>query len=144
MFVYLLVLRREVKVQSGKAPRKSLLEMIGTMLVLLTVGFLLARRLRAGSGRRRPSRKRPSAARARSRSTRTTQPTATPTRPSVAWVPVLVTIGLILLAVVAWWYAGRARKRARGELHSGLAEAVAQASTSRWTTSAPSPIRAAR
>ena len=31
------------------------------------------------------------------------------------------------LATVAWWYAGRARKRARGELHTELAAAVAQA-----------------
>ena len=45
----------------------------------------------------------------------------------MSWLPVLVTLGLILLAVLAYWYAGRARKRARGELHSGLAEAVAQA-----------------
>ena len=29
--------------------------------------------------------------------------------------------------MVAYWYAGRARKRARGELHTGLAAAVAQA-----------------
>ncbi len=42
-------------------------------------------------------------------------------------MPVLVTMGLIILAVVAWWYAGRARKRARGELHSELAAAVALA-----------------
>ncbi len=45
MFVYLLVLRRKVKVQTGKAPRKSLLEMIGTMFVLVTVALLLGRRL---------------------------------------------------------------------------------------------------
>ena len=45
MFVYLLVLQRRVKVQSGKAKRKSLLELLGTMLVLLVVGTLMARRL---------------------------------------------------------------------------------------------------
>ena len=45
MFVYLLVLRRKVKAQTGKAPRKSLLEMIGTMFVLVTVALLLGRRL---------------------------------------------------------------------------------------------------
>ena len=45
MFVYLLVLQRRIKVQSGKAPRRSLLEMLGTMLVLVVVGTLMARRL---------------------------------------------------------------------------------------------------
>ena len=45
MFVYLLVLQRRVKVQSGKAKRRSLLELLGTMLVLLVVGTLMARRL---------------------------------------------------------------------------------------------------
>jgi hypothetical protein len=45
----------------------------------------------------------------------------------VAWMPVLVTLALIVLAVAAWWFSGRARKRARGELHSELAAAVAQA-----------------
>jgi hypothetical protein len=32
-----------------------------------------------------------------------------------------------VLAVAGWWYAGRARKRARGELDLGLATAVARA-----------------
>ena len=36
-------------------------------------------------------------------------------------------MALIILAAVAWWYSGRIRKRARGELHSELAAAVALA-----------------
>jgi len=57
----------------------------------------------------------------------TTQPTSDSYDTGVSWLPVLITLGLILLAVVAYWYAGHARKRARGELHTGLAAAVAQA-----------------
>ena len=57
----------------------------------------------------------------------TTQPTSGSFESEVSWGPVLITLGLILLAVVAYWYAGHARKRARGELHTGLAAAVAQA-----------------
>ena len=37
-------------------------------------------------------------------------------KPEFAWAPVVVTVALIVLALVAWWYAGRSRKRARGEL----------------------------
>ena len=128
MFVYLLVLQRRVKVQSGKAPRRSLLEMLGTMLVLVVVGTPdgpAARDLAAaGAGRARGG-DRPGAVRSRS-TPRRSRPRA-PSSPRCRGCPVLITLGLILLAVVAYWYAGRARKRARGELHTGLAAAVAQA-----------------
>ena len=127
MFVYLLVLQRRVKVQSGKAKRKSLLEMLGTMLVLLVVGTLMARRL-ATWERPRPVEPEEAIGQAQSIPVDTaTQPTAGSFESEVSWGPVLITLGLILLAVVAYWYAGRARKRARGELHTGLAAAVAQA-----------------
>ena len=127
MFVYLLVLQRRVKVQSGKAPRKSLLEMLGTMLLLLVVGTLMARRL-ATWERPRPAEPAEAIGRANTLPIDTaTQPTASSYDSEVSWVPVLVTLGLVLLAVVAYWYAGRARKRARGELQTGLAAAVAQA-----------------
>jgi len=127
MFVYLLVLQRRVKVQSGKAKRKSLLEMLGTMLVLLVVGALMARRL---STWKRPAPPEPEEAIGRAQSIpidTATQPPAGSFESEVSWGPVLITLGLILLAVGAYWYAGRARKLARGELDTGLAAAVAQA-----------------
>jgi hypothetical protein len=127
MFVYLLVLQRRVKVQSGKAPRKSLLEMLGTMLILIAAGILMARRL---STWQRPAPPEPEDAIGRANTLpidTLTQPTSGSYESGVSWLPVLITLGLILLAVLAYWYAGRARKRARGELDSGLAAAVAQA-----------------
>jgi len=127
MFVYLLVLQRRVKVQSGKAPRRSLLEMLGTMLVLVVVGTLFARRL---ANWKPPTPVEPEEAIGRAGTLpvdTTTQPASGSYDSGVSWLPVLITLGLILLAVVAYWYAGRARKRARGELRVGLAAAVAQA-----------------
>jgi len=127
MFVYILVLQRRIKVQSGRARRRSLLEMLGTMLVLLVVGTLMARRL---SNWKRPAPVEPEEAIGQANTLpvdTTTQPTSGSLQSDVSWLPVLITLGLILLAVVAYWYAGRARKRARGELRTGLAAAVAQA-----------------
>ena len=46
----------------------------------------------------------------------TTSPDAVAYKPEFAWAPAVVTVALIVLALGAWWYAGRARKRARGEL----------------------------
>jgi uncharacterized membrane protein len=125
MLVYLLVLRRKVRVETGKAPRKSLLEMIGTMFVLGTVGLLLARRLQ--DWERPPPIEQEEAVGQAQTSPSTTSPDVTSYEAEVAWVPVLVTMGLIILATIAWWYAGRVRRRARGELHSELAAAVALA-----------------
>jgi hypothetical protein len=44
-------------------------------------------------------------------------------KPEFAWAPAIVTVALILLAIGAWWYGRRSRKRARGELvpEGGLA-----------------------
>ena len=46
----------------------------------------------------------------------TTSPDSVVYEPGFAWAPAVVTVALIALALGAWWYAGRARKRARGEL----------------------------
>ena len=37
-------------------------------------------------------------------------------QPGFSWATATVTVALIVLALGAWWYAGRARKRARGDL----------------------------
>jgi Domain of unknown function (DUF4129) len=127
IFIYLLVLQRKVKAQSGKAPPRSLRQMLGTMLVLAAAGILMARRL---STWERPAPVEPEEAIGQAQTLpvdTATQPTAGSFESEVSWGPVLITLGLILLAVIAYWYAGRARKRARGELHTGLAAAVAQA-----------------
>ena len=127
MLVYLLVLRRQVKVQAGQAPRKSLLGTLATILVLAAVALIPARRL-ADWERPAPVEREEAIGRASTVTTDTaTQPASTAYEADVAWLPVLVTVALVVLAVAAWWYAGRARKRARGELETGLAAAVALA-----------------
>ena len=97
MFVYLLVLQRKVKAQTGKAPPRSLRQMLGTMLVLAAVGLLMARRL---STWQRPAPVEPEEAigQAQSIPTHTSrQPTAGSLESEVSWGPVLVTLGLVLL-----------------------------------------------
>ena len=127
LFVYVLVLRRHVKVQTGQAPRKSLLQMLLSMFLLSAAAALIARRLMDWE-RPRPIEPEEAVGRAQTIPLdAATQPTTTTYEPSVSWLPVIVTVGLILLAVAAWWYAGRARRRARGELQPLLAAAVAQA-----------------
>jgi hypothetical protein len=44
-----------------------------------------------------------------------------------AWIPVLITFGLIALAVAGLWWSERRRRWSRGELRGGLADAVASA-----------------
>lgn len=127
VFVYLLVLRHRVKVQAGQAPRKGLLGTLATILVLAAVALISARRL-AGWERPAPVEREEAIGRASTVPTdAATLPASTAYQADIAWLPVLVTIGLVVLAVAAWWYAGRARKRARGELETGFAAAVALA-----------------
>lgn len=115
LLVYLFVLHRQAEAQGGAARRRRKpLETIASLAVLIGVGSLLARRL-AGHypvappevpeeiGRRGPI-------------VATTSPDTVAYEPGFAWAPAIVTVALIVLALGAWWYAGRARKRARGEL----------------------------
>jgi hypothetical protein len=127
MFIYLLVLRRHLKVQTGQAPRKSLLQMLTSMFILSAAALLLARRLMDWE-RPPPIEPEEAVGRAQTIPVDTAgQPTSTSYQAGVSWIPVLVTVGLVLLAVAAWWYSGRARRRARGEAEPLLAAAVAQA-----------------
>jgi len=127
MFIYALLLRRQMKVQTGQAPRKSLFEMLASMFVLALGAALLARRLATWE---RPPPVEPEEAIGQADTIpvdTSTQPLPSSAETHVSWLPVIVTIALIVLAVAAWWFAGRARRKARGELRPRLAEAVAQA-----------------
>lgn len=127
LLVYLLVLRRKTKLEAGLAGRRSLLEMVGTMVVMIGAGALLARRL-ATWERPAPIEPEEAIGHATSIPTGTTAPPAASTyEAGVSWIPVLVTIALVALAVAAWWFAGRARRRARGELRPELVAAIARA-----------------
>jgi hypothetical protein len=126
MFVYLLILHRQVKAESGRGRRRSLVEMLFTFAVLVGVSMLFARRI-ATFNRPPPGEPEEAVGRANSLTVHTSADPASPYQAEVAWLPVLITVGLIVLAVGAWWFAGRARKRARGELRLDLADALAQA-----------------
>jgi uncharacterized membrane protein YhaH (DUF805 family) len=126
-FVYALLLRRQMKVQTGQAPRKTLLEMLASMFVLAIAAALLARRL---ADWQRPAPVEPEEAVGQAHTIpvdTSIQPLPASSESHVAWLPVIVTVALIVIAVAAWWYAGRARRKARGELRPRLAAAVAQA-----------------
>jgi hypothetical protein len=128
LFVYLLVLRRHVQVQAGRARRRSLLELVLTMFALVLIGTLLAKRmLRWELVPATPPDEGLIPGLGTGTLPLTTSAETVTYEPGFAWLPALVTAGLIVLALVAWWLAGRARKRARGELRRDLATAVARA-----------------
>ncbi len=115
LLVCLLVLRRKIQAQGGAlVRRRGPLETLLSFLVLIGAGSLLARKL-AGQDPIRPPEVPEQLGRARTLQ-QTTSRDAVAYEPEVAWIPAGVTVALIVLALGAWWYAGRARKRARGEL----------------------------
>ena len=124
LLLYMLVLQRHLRAVKGDGRRHGVLEMTLVSLGLLVLGLIGARRLAEWDGPLRTPR--PDLFR------NATQPLPQPgtpegRTPEFAWGPVLITVGLILLAVGGWWFAGRARRRARGEFRLGLALAVAEA-----------------
>ena len=124
VFVYLLVLNRRIKAETGGGRRRSLLEMLFTIAVLTGVAALFARRIATFN---RPAPIEPEQGIGRGGTLPAHTSTATPHQAEVAWLPVLITVALIVLAAVAWWLSGQTRRRARGELPVDLAEAFAQA-----------------
>jgi hypothetical protein len=126
VFVYLLVLHRRVRAETGRGKRRSLFEMLFTFAVLAGVTMLFARRI-ATYNRSHPIEPEEAVGQAQTIPAHTSADAATPYQADVAWIPVLITAGLIVLAVGAWWLARRGRAQARGELRLELADAVAQA-----------------
>ena len=114
-FVYLLVLRRRVDARAGRGKRRSPLESLLSFILLVGVGTLLARRLSTWE-RPPPIEAEDAVGRAGSIPGHTSAEPLPPYEAGVAWVPVLITVVLVVLAVGAWWFAGRARRQARGEL----------------------------
>lgn len=128
MFVVLLVLQRRLRVEAGEVRRRGLKEMLATLVFLLAVGVLLGRRLVEYDRPPPLEQEVDQVGRGGGVPTVTTSPDVTTYEPGFAWLPALATAGLIVLALAGWWYAGRARKRARGELREpGFAAAVARA-----------------
>jgi hypothetical protein len=124
LVVYMLVLNRHVRADEGNRRRQTLLETVVVWTLLLGAGLLAARRLANWDGVMRT----PQTDLFRNGTQALPEPVTTGGRePEFSWLPALVTVGLIVLALGAWWIAGRARKQARGEFRLGLAHAVVQA-----------------
>jgi Domain of unknown function (DUF4129) len=122
-FIYLLVLRRKLLAQPEDMHRRDIRNALGT-IIFVGLALLLARTLgerQAGTDITIPQAPAadPNAA---------AQPGKEVYEPEFAWIPVLVTVALVLLAVFGWWWSDRSRRRARGELDGSLlAEAMAEA-----------------
>jgi hypothetical protein len=126
LLAYMLYLRRKFKHQGPPGARSMLQSALG-MLFFLGLGLFLARRL----ADREPTAV-PEAtdhALTGDASLQTTMAGVEPLADTpFAWVPVVVTISLLVLAVAGWWWSDRWRKSARGELREPqLAEALATA-----------------
>jgi hypothetical protein len=129
LLLYLFILRRQIEAQGGTTVRRRRpLETLLTVIFLIGVGSLMARRL-AGHNPILPPDAPDQAFGGDPLAQATTSPDAVAYKPEFAWAPAIVTVALIVLAIGAWWFAGRSRKRARGELfrESGLATELAAA-----------------
>ena len=118
LFVYVLILRRRVEAQGGPVRRRKPLESLLTFLVLVGAGSLLARKI-AGHNPITPPEAPDQVFGRGNPSVTTTGPDTVAYEPGFSWAAVIVTVALIALALGAWWYAGRARRHARGELDRG-------------------------
>ena len=117
LLVYLLVLHRQIQARGGgTVRRRGPLETVLTMIILIGAGSLLARKV---TGLRPPPPPEPELTEIAFNGQALTGPTRTdavPHEPGFAWEASVATAALIVLALCAWWYSGRARRRARGEL----------------------------
>jgi hypothetical protein len=123
LLLYLFLLRRQIEAQGGTVVRRRRpLETLLTVVLLIGVGSLMARRL-AGHNPIVPPAAPEQVFGGDPLGQTTTSPDAVVYKPEFAWAPAIVTVALILLAIGAWWYGRRSRKRARGELvrEGGLA-----------------------
>jgi hypothetical protein len=112
--VYLLVLRRQLEAR-GEVRRHGPLERLLVLLVLFGGASLAARRISDLNPINPPDAAQgidpgglPGA----------TSSDSDAAQAGFSWAAAGITVALVLLALGAWWYAGRARKRARGELRS--------------------------
>jgi hypothetical protein len=124
VLVYVLLIQRRLKAEAGHGKRRTLLELLLTFAVLAGGAIFLARRAKPFQP---PLVEDDVIPPPQGTPINTSGAATTPYDPGIDWIPVLVTVALVVLAVGTWWFAGRARKRERGELRVGLADALAQA-----------------
>jgi hypothetical protein len=124
LFLYMLALHRHARATGKGGRRQSLLETALVWITLLVLGLVAARRLAGYDG---PLREQRTDLFRNGNQGLPERPRDPGRAAEFAWLPVGVTIGLIAHAVGAWWIAGRARRKARGEFRLGLAAVLAQA-----------------
>lgn len=127
LFLYMLALRRTALAQAGVNSRRRTWQSGIGMLVLVAGALLLARNM--ASQERGAGVALPPAIGGGGGEASSTASGANTYEAEFAWIPVLVTLGLIAVAVFGAWWSGRVRRRARGELRgsllaAGLAAAV--------------------
>ena len=115
LVVYLLVLRRKLQKEGGADVKRRPLQTLLSLIVLIGAGSLLARRL-AGHDPIQPFQVEEGVGQGGPLGQTTTSADAVVYEPGFAVLPTVFTVALIALAVGGWWYAGRARRRVRGEL----------------------------
>jgi hypothetical protein len=120
-FLYLLTLRRKTR-DVANSPRRDIRNVI-SMVILVAAAMLIARDM-AGRDFTVQMTTPPGAA----AEALPSDPSKQPYRPTFAWIPVLITVGLVGLAVFGVWWSERTRRHARGERPDrGLADALAAA-----------------
>lgn len=125
LFLYMLLLRRAGLAQGGASSRRRTWQSAFGLLLLAAGALWLARDM--ASQERGAGIVVPPAIGGGGEAAATAAGTST-YEPEFAWIPVLVTAGLVCTAVIGVWWSGRARRRARGELRGGpLAAALAAA-----------------
>ena len=126
LLLYMLYLRRKFR-HEGTSGLRSMLQSALGMLVFLGLGFFFARRLnvRPPPG---PAEENDPIFPVNTASQITTANREALEQTPFAWVPVIVTFSLLVLAVAGWWWSDRSRRSARGELRGlQLADAVVSA-----------------
>ena len=124
LFVYMLALYRHAR-RSGKQGPGSVIGNIAGMLAILLLVAVLARRLREGA---LDDLQIELPGTPQSPPTETSPADAAADERSFAWIPVLVTLGLLATAVIGVWWSDRRRRVARGERRiPRLAEELAAA-----------------
>jgi hypothetical protein len=125
LFVYMMVLRRRADLQEGKAPKRRDVKALAILLLLGAVAALAARSFEGWDLPGRPNAEEQPIGSDSTLNATTQALGADPAEARLEWLPVLAT--LIVFAAGAWAFAGRARRRARGELAPALASDVADA-----------------
>jgi hypothetical protein len=126
ILLYMIYLHRKFQ-HEGVVPRRNIFQSALGMLLFLAIGFAFARRL-AGQRPIAPPDVTEQLFPVDTSPHATTSSIDAVADTGFAWIPVILTLTLIAIAVVGWLWGDRWRRRARGELREPkLADAIASA-----------------